>query len=168
MKTELCSFSGFKIYPGHGQLFVRADSKAFRFCNSKSAAFFRKKVNPRKTPWTTLYRRMHKKGITEESSRRRARRTVKTQRSIVGASLDVIRAKRNQTEEVRQKVREEAIKLAKEKRLEQQKTKKQLEKTKTSTTTSSTTAPVTKAPPKKIISKQQQKGAISKVQAKSR
>ncbi|KAJ1497596.1 60S ribosomal protein L24 [Coelomomyces lativittatus] len=111
---------------------------------------------------------MHKKGITEESSRRRARRTVKTQRSIVGASLDVIRAKRNQTEEVRQKVREEAIKLAKEKRLEQQKTKKQLEKTKTSTTTSSTTAPVTKAPPKKIISKQQQKGAISKVQAKSR
>jgi hypothetical protein len=29
MKTEICSFSGFKIYPGKGKLYVRGDSKVF-------------------------------------------------------------------------------------------------------------------------------------------
>jgi hypothetical protein len=26
-RTDLCSFSGFKIYPGHGRRFIRGDSK---------------------------------------------------------------------------------------------------------------------------------------------
>lgn len=103
---------------------------------------------------------MHKKGISEETTKKRSRRTVKTQRAIVGATLDVIKAKRNQLAEVRQKAREEAIKAAKEKRLEQQK-KKAAEKQKAA-------APSTTQGRKQIVSKQQQKGATSKVQAKSR
>jgi len=48
-----------------GKLYVRGDSKVFRFQNGKSESLFLQRKNPRKISWTTLYRRMHKKGITE-------------------------------------------------------------------------------------------------------
>ena len=68
MKIELDSFSGTKIYPGRGTLFVRGDSKIFRFQSSKSASLFHQRKNPRRISWTVLYRRQHKKGISEESA----------------------------------------------------------------------------------------------------
>ncbi|KAF5092113.1 hypothetical protein D0Z00_004723, partial [Geotrichum galactomycetum] len=40
MKIEIDSFSGNKIYPGRGTLFVRGDSKIFRFYSSKTASLF--------------------------------------------------------------------------------------------------------------------------------
>jgi len=70
---------------------------------------FHHKVNPRKTPWTVLYRRLHKKGQTEETVKRRTRRTIKFQRAVVGASLEMIRAKRAEKPEVRQAAREAAL-----------------------------------------------------------
>ncbi|OBA19203.1 hypothetical protein METBIDRAFT_220105 [Metschnikowia bicuspidata var. bicuspidata NRRL YB-4993] len=96
MKIEIDSFSGAKIYPGRGTLFVRGDSKIFRFQSSKSASLFQQRKNPRKISWTVLYRRQHKKGITEETKKRRTKKTVKHQRPIEGASLDFIKEKRNQ------------------------------------------------------------------------
>lgn len=68
------------------------------------------KRNPRKVTWTVLYRRKHKKGIEEEASKKRTRRTQKFQRAIVGASLTEILAKRNMKPEVRKAQREQAIK----------------------------------------------------------
>lgn len=68
------------------------------------------KRNPRKVTWTVLYRRKHKKGIEEEATRKRTRRTQKFQRAIVGASLNEILAKRNMKPEVRKAQREQAIK----------------------------------------------------------
>lgn len=68
------------------------------------------KRNPRKVTWTVLYRRKHKKGIEEETTRKRTRRTQKFQRAIVGASLNEILAKRNMKPEVRKAQREQAIK----------------------------------------------------------
>lgn len=68
------------------------------------------KRNPRKVTWTVLYRRKHKKGIEEETQRKRTRRTQKFQRAIVGASLADIMAKRNMKPEVRKAQREQAIK----------------------------------------------------------
>lgn len=68
------------------------------------------KRNPRKVTWTVLYRRKHKKGIEEEQTRKRTRRTQKFQRAIVGASLTEIMAKRNMKPEVRKAQREQAIK----------------------------------------------------------
>ncbi|KAJ3363792.1 60S ribosomal protein L24 [Allomyces arbusculus] len=152
--TEICSFSGYKIYPGHGKLFVRHDSKIFRFATSKAESYFHQRLNPRKIAWTTLYRRMHRKGITEEAAKKRTRRTVKAQRAIVGASLELIRAKRNQTAEVRAAARSEAAAEAKSKKAE--KDAKRADKAKN----------VAKGGAK--ISKQQAKGAAPKVQAKSR
>lgn len=68
------------------------------------------KRNPRKVKWTVLYRRKHKKGMVEEATKKRSRRTQKFQRAIVGASITDIMAKRNMKPEVRKAQRDQAIK----------------------------------------------------------
>uniref|UniRef100_V5I1I6 Large ribosomal subunit protein eL24 n=1 Tax=Ixodes ricinus TaxID=34613 RepID=V5I1I6_IXORI len=95
MKIGLCSFSGYKIYPGHGKRMVKTDGKTFHFLNAKCEASHMMKRNPRKVTWTVLYRRKHKKGLEEETAKRRTKRTAKFQRAIVGASLNDIMARRN-------------------------------------------------------------------------
>merc|ERR1712062_378107 len=115
MKIELCSFSGFKIYPGHGNRHVTRDGRPFVFINAKSEKSHLMKRNPRKISWTVLYRRKMKKGQQEEVSKKRTRRTHKFTRAITGASLTDIMAKRNQKPEVRKAQREQAIRAAKEK-----------------------------------------------------
>ncbi|TGO47806.1 hypothetical protein BCON_0263g00170 [Botryotinia convoluta] len=124
MRTYEDSFSGAKIYPGKGKLYVRGDSKIFRFQNGKSESLFLQRKNPRRIAWTVLFRRQHKKGISEEVAKKRTRKTVKSQRAIVGASLDVIKERRNQRPEARSAARESAIKAAKEKRAAEQAAKK--------------------------------------------
>lgn len=95
MRVELDALSGYKIYPGRGRLFVRTDSKAFRFVASKEESLFRQRKNPRKLAWTQIYRRVNKKGVSEEVAKKRSRRTVKVQRGIAGLSLDDIKRKRS-------------------------------------------------------------------------
>uniref|UniRef100_A0A452E949 Large ribosomal subunit protein eL24 n=1 Tax=Capra hircus TaxID=9925 RepID=A0A452E949_CAPHI len=108
-RVELCSFSGYKIYPGHGRRYARTDGKVFQFLNAKCESAFLSKRNPRQINWTVLYRRKHKKGQSEEIQKKRTRRAVKFQRAITGASLADIMAKRNQKPEVRKAQREQAI-----------------------------------------------------------
>lgn len=48
-----------------GKLFVRSDSKIFRFQNGKSESLFLQRKNPRKIAWTVLCRRQRRKGISE-------------------------------------------------------------------------------------------------------
>ena len=48
-----------------GKIFVRGDSKIFRFQNGKSESLFLQRKNPRQIAWTTLFRRQHRKGISE-------------------------------------------------------------------------------------------------------
>ena len=82
------------------------------------------KRNSRKTTWTVLYRRKHKKGLEGEvEAKKKTRRTTKFQRAIVGASLTEIMAKRNMKPEVRKAQREEAIRAAKKKAKESKATK---------------------------------------------
>lgn len=90
------------------------DAQSYTFLNSKSEASFRMKRSGRETLWTPLYRRAHKKGITEEAARRRTRRTTRAQRGIQGISLEALLAKRNQKPEVRKAQREQAVAAAKE------------------------------------------------------
>ncbi|EJD32709.1 hypothetical protein AURDEDRAFT_117977 [Auricularia subglabra TFB-10046 SS5] len=103
VKLEIDTFSGYKIYPSKGKLFVRGDGKIFRFSTSKTESLTHQRKNPRKIAWTVVYRRMHKKGITEEH-----------QRGIVGADLATIIARRNQAPAARSAAREAAIKKAKD------------------------------------------------------
>merc|ERR1712243_119364 len=114
MKIELCSYSGYKIYPSKGRTFVKADDKVFKFLDGRSQKAHLLKRNPRKVTWTVLYRRKHRKGVEEETTKKKTRRTHKFQRAIVGASLNEILAKRNQKPELRKAQRDEAIRAAKE------------------------------------------------------
>ncbi|CCD24686.1 60S ribosomal protein eL24 NDAI_0D03720 [Naumovozyma dairenensis CBS 421] len=156
MKVEIDSFSGAKIYPGRGTLFVRGDSKIFRFQNSKSASLFKQRKNPRRVAWTVLYRRHHKKGITEEVAKKRSRKAVKAQRPIVGASLDLIKERRSLKPRSKKGSREEKKKrlIRKEKRTD--KAARKTEKAKLAAAGGSK------------VSKQQAKGAFQKVAATSR
>uniref|UniRef100_A0A8C6I012 Large ribosomal subunit protein eL24 n=1 Tax=Mus spicilegus TaxID=10103 RepID=A0A8C6I012_MUSSI len=105
MKVELCSFTGYKIYPGHGQRY---------FLNAKCESAFLSKRNPRLVNWTVLCRRKHKKGQSEEIQKKRTCCAVKFQRAVTGGSLADIMSKRNQKPEVRKAQREQAIRAAKE------------------------------------------------------
>ncbi|KAF7792670.1 hypothetical protein EIP86_003767 [Pleurotus ostreatoroseus] len=97
----------------------------FRFSTSKNESLFLQRKNPRKIAWTVVYRRMHKKGITEEVAKKRSRKTVKHQRGIVGADLAAIQARRNQTAQVRLAQRSAAISKAKaEKKAKEEKKEK--------------------------------------------
>ena len=124
MKIELCSYSGYKIYPGHGKRMVKSDGKVFLFMNSKTERSHLMRRNPRKTTWTVLYRRKHKKGTEVEQVKKRTRKTTKFQRAIVGASMNDILAKRNMKPEVRKAQRDQAIRAAKETKRATQQTKK--------------------------------------------
>jgi large subunit ribosomal protein L24e len=92
----------------------------FRFGTSKSESLFLQRKNPRKIAWTVHYRRMHKKGITEEVAKKRSRRTVKHQRGIVGADFQAIVAKRTQSAQVRTQQRLAAISKAKAEKKEKE------------------------------------------------
>ncbi|KAJ5595519.1 uncharacterized protein N7459_001727, partial [Penicillium hispanicum] len=167
MRTYDDSFSGQKIYPGKGKLYVRGDSKIFRFQNGKSESLFLQRKNPRRIAWTVLYRRQHRKGISEDADReslglqevakKRTRRVVKHQRAIVGASLDVIKERRSQRPEAREAARKQAIKDAKEKKAASESQKK-ADKAKNAA----------KGTGQRIQSKQGAKGSAPKVAAKSR
>ncbi|KAF2257391.1 hypothetical protein BU26DRAFT_599899 [Trematosphaeria pertusa] len=160
MRTYDDTFSGQKIYPGKGKLYVRGDSKIFRFQNGKTESLFLQRKNPRRIAWTTLYRRQHKKGISEEVAKKRSRRTVKHQRAIVGASLDVIKERRAMRPEARSAARAQAIKEGKEKKAAAE-SKKKAEKAKSASAAARGQA-------QKIASKQGAKGAAPKVQARTR
>ena len=107
---------------------IQCRIQVFRFSTAKSESLFLQRKNPRKIAWTVVYRRMHKKGITEEVAKKRSRRTVKHQRGVVGADLAAIAARRNQTPQVRAAARLAAISKAKDlkKEKEAKKTKVRL------------------------------------------
>ncbi|KEY68665.1 hypothetical protein S7711_00542 [Stachybotrys chartarum IBT 7711] len=160
MRTYDDSFSGQRIYPGKGKLYVRGDSKVFRFQNGKSESLFLQRKNPRRISWTVLYRRQHRKGISEEVAKKRTRRTVKAQRAIVGASLDVIKERRSQRPEARDAARAAAIKDSKEKKQAAAAAKK-ADKAKTA-------AQASKGQTGRQVSKQGAKGAPAKPAARTR
>merc|ERR1711972_53076 len=114
MKLEICNYSGYKIYPGHGKRVVKIDGKVHIYLNSKCQRSADMRRNPRRVTWTVLYRRKHKKGAAEQEIKKRTRRTVKFQRAITGATWNEILAKRNQQPEFRKAQRQDAINAAKQ------------------------------------------------------
>merc|ERR1711879_1138093 len=132
MRTEICQFSGLKIYPGHGKSYVRFDGKKIQLINGKSETLLKNKKNPRKITWTVLYRRKRKKGtMTELDARKRNKRAVKVNRGIGGQSWAEIQAKKNQKPEIRKAQREAAIAAQKAKKKEAADKKKTASKGKT-------------------------------------
>ena len=54
IKTELCSFSEYRIYPGRGQKFVSRDGKVHTYIHSKEARLGRQKLKAAKLRWTLV------------------------------------------------------------------------------------------------------------------
>ncbi|KAG5440248.1 hypothetical protein PCANB_001818 [Pneumocystis canis] len=159
MKIEVDSFGGSKIYPGRGKLYIRGDNKVFRFFCRKTCSLFLQKKNPRKISWTILYRRLHKKGITEEAVKKRSKRIIRHQRAIVGATLEMIHERRNQKEEVRIAARQMAIKDGKEKKRAQENLKR---------ANKAKLASISRGTVVSKFSKQQAKGVRSKIVSTTR
>nr|ALS04899.1 60S ribosomal protein L24 [Pseudodiaptomus poplesia] len=113
MKIELCSFSGYKIYPGHGRAMVKIDGKSYKFLSPRTQKVHDLKRNPRKITWIVLYRGKPKKGQEGDGVKKPPRGTQKFQGGVVGASIKDILAKRNQKPEVGKAQGDQAIRAAK-------------------------------------------------------
>merc|ERR1712137_1255572 len=100
IKPEICQWSGFKIHPGRGKTLVRTNSQTFVLISKKVEAQFKNKTNPRKCPWTKIFRTVNKKGIQEEKKRKRVRKQKKVIKAVVGLSVeDIKRKKKDETKE---------------------------------------------------------------------
>jgi large subunit ribosomal protein L24e len=115
MKTETCSFSAYKVYPGHGIRYVRTDNRILFFRDSKCRRLFLHKHKPAQFRWTAVYRKMHK---SKKSliARKKVRKVAKIQRAVAGTSVAAIQKKRTQKPEERQAAREAALAEVKKRR----------------------------------------------------
>merc|ERR1739841_402187 len=96
VKTELCNYSGFRIYPGHGKKYVRGDQKLFTFITAKTERCFLMKRRNLTTKWTVQYRRINKKGTVEaEAKKRRSKKSGVKTREICGISAEMLEKKRS-------------------------------------------------------------------------
>jgi large subunit ribosomal protein L24e len=94
IKTELCEFTEYRVYPGKGQRFVSKDGKVHFFISHKVASLFRQRIKPVKLHWTQAWRKMNKKGKTEAYTKKRTRRTQRIQKAFVGLSLEDLKTKK--------------------------------------------------------------------------
>merc|ERR1712060_925309 len=105
-KTELCPYTEYRIYPGHGRKFIARDGKTHLFINAKVTSLFMQKIKPVKLRWTQAWRKMNKKGKVDETGKKRTRKAQKFQKAIVGMSLEDIKRKKAQKPELRQQAKE--------------------------------------------------------------
>merc|ERR1719168_395294 len=113
IKTELCTYTEYRIYPGHGQKYYARDAKTNFFVTSKADSLFHQRIKPVKLRWTQAWGRMNKKGKADEAAKKRTRKAQKFQKAIVGMSLEDIKKKKAQKPELRQQAVEAAAKEAK-------------------------------------------------------
>ncbi|CAD7939747.1 unnamed protein product [Amoebophrya sp. A120] len=113
VKTDICNYTEYKIYPGRGQKFVAKDGKVSFFITAKADSLFHQKIKAVKLTWSQAWRRMNKKGKLEVNNRRAKKKGTKFQKAIVGLTLEDMRAKRMQKDTLRAAAKETAVKEAK-------------------------------------------------------
>ena len=113
IRTELCAYTEYKVYPGRGRRFIAKDGKTHFFSTGKVSSLFHQKIKPVKLRWTQAWRRMNKKGNSDQSSKRKIRRAQKLQKAIVGMSLEDLKKKKAQKPALRQEAKDAAAKEAK-------------------------------------------------------
>ena len=82
IKYDTCSYSGYKIAPGHGLRFCEVNGKTHLFINKKNHRLYLNGKKPLKIRWNLKWRTAHKKGQVEEakkkSSKTKERKTSKS------------------------------------------------------------------------------------------
>ncbi|CRG97479.1 60S ribosomal protein L24, putative [Plasmodium gallinaceum] len=91
VKTEACSFSEYRIYPGRGQKYIAKDGKVYFYLSSKFASLALQKKKAAKLRWTQAWRRNNKKTKVETTQRRRYKKTIKVQKAVCGLTVEDIR-----------------------------------------------------------------------------
>jgi large subunit ribosomal protein L24e len=95
---------------------IRRDGKPLWLGSSKAYSLTIQRKKAAKLVWTQAWRRLHKKGLTENIAKKRNRRAGKVQRAVVGASLEDIKKKAAQKSDVRVAQRDAALKELKERK----------------------------------------------------
>ena len=89
---------------------IRRDGKPLWLGTSKAFSLTIQRKKAAKLVWTQAWRRLHKKGLSETTTKKRTRRANKVQRAVVGASLDDIKKRASEKSSVRTAARETALK----------------------------------------------------------
>ena len=130
-RTVTCSFSEYKIYPGHGGMFIRKDGQVKEVVNHSflASAFpqqqgllperAEEEARPYQMDCLLETQQQEGRGIfpstsnlilqTAEKSKRRSKKSFKVQRAVVGMSIADIQKKRDQREEITKKSKEAAL-----------------------------------------------------------
>ena len=124
VKTEVCSFSEQRIYPGKGIRLITREGKLAILQNRRCKQFFVRKVKGQVIRWTVTWRRLNKKLSNDETVKRKKRRTRKAIKDVVGLEREEIRRKRNMTNEEREAQREQAIREIKQRKEKERQAKK--------------------------------------------
>jgi large subunit ribosomal protein L24e len=101
-----------RTQPGHGLRFIRKDGQPLVFSSSKAKRMYKQNIKPAKLTWTMAWRRLHKKDKKEEGSKGRKRRVVRTQRAIVGLSMEEMAKKNAAKPALRAAAKDNAMKEA--------------------------------------------------------
>ena len=123
-KTERCGYTEFRIVPGRGTRFAGKDGRIVHLIGSKARSLYHQKIKPVKLTWTTAWRQFNKKVKVDDSTKRRARKTTKVQKAVVGMSLDEIKRRKAETREDRDKKTNEREKDVKDRKMKAMKDKK--------------------------------------------
>ena len=95
IKYDTCSYSGYKIAPGHGLRFCEVNGKTHLFINKKNHRLFLNGKKPLKIRWNLKWRTANKKGKVEEAKKKVQRQKKERQvKAIVGLSVEEINKKR--------------------------------------------------------------------------
>ncbi|XP_036354919.1 60S ribosomal protein L24-like [Octopus sinensis] len=108
--TQACTFSGFKIYPGHGRTNIRRDGKTLHFITAKTFGTYKQNSKPHNIRWTVFYRRKHNKTKIKSESRNKSRKTTKFTRPILGMGLAEILAKTQKKAQIKEAANAKAAK----------------------------------------------------------
>jgi len=128
-KTELCSYTENRIYPGRGRRHIGKDGKTYFFISTKARSMFHQKIKSVKLTWTLAWRRFNKKIRVDELNKKRKTKTHRVQKAVVGMSLDEIKRRRAETRADRDAKHDVAVKEIKERKVKELAAKK-AEKTK--------------------------------------
>ena len=70
IKFTTCTFSEYKIAPGHGLKYIEINGKVHNFLSKKIFRLYRNSKKPLSIRWTLKWRTAHKKGKVEDNKNR--------------------------------------------------------------------------------------------------